>query len=215
MLGRASCSGGRCRFARKSRFAEIALMGRLGAYGCYLVMARTAYLGHIWSPLLNVIRSSSARPGASPTDRTRLSGYTLGTRPSGGQGSAAGPSGHDGFGETAGEDRIGGRQQAAPWGVGRSSSLPTHLPAHPPDGAVIHQTYECVLAPGLAPSDPALPVRVGRHRRPWPGVASTWASTPASTSGLLPPETRPGRCLHPGQGDLMCDHPYSATRCAG
>ena len=47
----------------------------------------------------------------------------------------------------------------------------------------------CVLAPGLALSPPTLPMWVGRHRWPWPGVASMWASTPASTSEWSLPET--------------------------
>lgn len=66
---------------------------------------------------------------------------------------------------------------------GSEFESPAHLPAHPPDGGVIHQAYGCILAPGLAPSDPSLPVRIGRHRGPWPGVASTWVST---SEWLLP-----------------------------
>jgi hypothetical protein len=53
--------GGGCGPARKSRFAEIALVGRLGAYGCYAAVTRTGHVSHIWSPSLN---SAAPRPRA-------------------------------------------------------------------------------------------------------------------------------------------------------
>src|SRR6266511_1945780 len=79
------------------------------------------------------------------------------------------------------------RQCVRRW-TGVRVSRPTYRLTHPMAG-LFTKAYGRVLAPGPARSDPTLPVRVGRHRRPWPGVASTWASTPASTSEWLPPET--------------------------
>jgi hypothetical protein len=54
--------------------------------------------------------------------------YTLGTHPTGGQGTAVGTSGHDGLRDTAGSTAGNGPELAALWEEGRSSSLPTQRP---------------------------------------------------------------------------------------